>query len=308
MPLAAVGQLCSNVSVSRNSKIACDLIRQAGAKGVQILFLPEATDFIAPADQVKHLSQSIDQPGGFVEIIRKQARDSNVWLNLGIHEKGPAEGEDSGRCYNTNLLIDDRGEIVSSYRKLHLFDVAITGGTHILESRTTIRGARPVPPAPTPVGTLGLMTCYDLRFPELSLSLRRQGAQLLCYPSAFTVKTGKLYVFRSRIRLSSRLTCFMKIHAGKAHWETLLKARAIESQCYVFAAAQFGTHAPGRESFGHSLIVGPFGDVLAAIDTPQDSLDEGILATAEVDLSALEQIRQEMPLWDQRRFDVYPEL
>ncbi|GAA5957436.1 hypothetical protein JCM3765_001137 [Sporobolomyces pararoseus] len=283
--LAAVGQLCSTSNVSRNIKIACDLISQSSRAGARILFLPEATDFIAPRDQVKELSQSLDQPGGFVEAVREQARASRIWLNVGVHEKGPKE--ENGRCYNTNLLIDDKGEIVESYRKLHLFDVAITGGTHILESNTTIRGEQIVEPVTTPIGKLGLMTCYDLRFPELSLSLRRRGAELLCYPSAFTVKTGK------------------------AHWETLLRARAIETQCYVFAAAQAGTHAPGRESFGHSLVIDPFGKVLGSIDEdPSGSLaaGEARFVTAEVDLPALEQIRKEIPLWDQRRTDVYPAL
>ncbi|GAA5899385.1 carbon-nitrogen hydrolase family protein [Sporobolomyces salmoneus] len=279
--LAAVGQLCSTSNVARNTKIACDLISRASKANASLLFLPEATDFIAPRDRVKELSQSLDQPGGFVETLRKQARDSRIWVNVGVHEKGP-EAE-NGRCYNTNLLIDDQGEVVERYRKLHLFDVAITGGTHIMESNTTIKGDRIVDPVATPIGKLGLTTCFDIRFPELSLSLRRRGAELLCYPSAFTVKTGK------------------------AHWETLLRARAIETQCYVFAAAQAGEHSPGRASYGHSLIIGPFGEILASIDNDSDSgSDEGRLITAEIDLPALEQIRKEIPLWDQRRNDLYP--
>ncbi|GAA5877284.1 hypothetical protein JCM16303_006228 [Sporobolomyces ruberrimus] len=249
--LTAVGQLCSTSNVSRNLAVARDLIKQAAKANAKVLFLPEATDFIAPREQVKDLSENLEHPGGFVEGVRKQAKESGVWINIGVHERGP--DDENGRCYNTNLLIDDRGDIVSSYRKVHLFDVAITGGTHIMESSTTIRGNEIVPPRRTPAGKLGLATCFDLRFPELSLSLRRKGAEIISYPSAFTVKTGK------------------------AHWETLLRARAIETQCYVFAAAQA-------------------------------EADEGAIATAEVDLESLHQIRREIPLWEQRRNDVYPEL
>lgn len=131
---------------------------------------------------------------------------------------------------------------------------------------------------------VGLLTCYDLRFPEVSLSLRRQGAQILTYPSAFTTKTGA------------------------AHWLPLLSARAIETQSYVLAPGQVGQHAPGRMSHGHSVIIDPWGTIIAQCrDTPQgDGEDEGVFAMGEVDLEWLEKVRSEMPLWEQRRTDVYP--
>ncbi|GAA6023685.1 hypothetical protein JCM11491_005272 [Sporobolomyces phaffii] len=277
--LAAVAQLTSTANLKRNCTIACNLIKRAADAKAKIVFLPEATDFIATRDRVQELSEPLDKPLGFVESIRKQSKESGIWCNVGVHEAAcTPHGEQ---------LIDDRGEIVARYRKLHLFDVSISGGTHIMESGTTIRGEEIVDPVSTPVGSLGLMTCFDLRFPELSLSLRRRGAELLCYPSAFTVKTGK------------------------AHWETLLRARAIETQCYVFAAAQCGVHAEGRESYGHSLIIGPFGDILASVDSEPGvdvDVDDGVIATAEIDLPWLEQVRREIPLWQQRRHDLYSEL
>lgn len=173
---------------------------------------------------------------------------------------------------------------MQAYRKVHLFDVDIKGGAVIKESNTTIPGDKFLPPYSTPLGQLGLLTCFDLRFPEASLSLRRQGAQLLTYPSAFTTKTGA------------------------AHWAPLLRARAIETQCYVLAAAQTGEHSPGRMSHGNACIVDPWGTVVAQCrDVPQGSgEDEGVFALAEIDLEWLEKLRKEMPLWEQRRTDVYP--
>lgn len=158
----------------------------------------------------------------FVESIQEAAQSSSIWVSVGIHEpplSSQTDGNDAQRCYNTQLLIDSKGGIQSRYRKNHLFDVDIKGGLKILESDTTMAGSRMEPPQASSIGKIGLLTCYDLRFPEPSLRLRREGAEILTYPSAFTVRTGA------------------------AHWETLLRARAIETQCYVMAAAQVGHHA-----------------------------------------------------------------
>ncbi|GAA6058512.1 hypothetical protein JCM10212_006951 [Sporobolomyces blumeae] len=302
--LAAVAQMCSTANVSRNRSIACDLIRRAAAVNSKLLLLPEATDFIAPADQVKHLSQTLEQEGGFVESIRKQAKESGIWVGVGVHEKGPGD-----KCYNTNVLINDRGDLVETYRKIHLFDVAIKGGMTILESNTTIPGNELRPPVSTPIGKVGLLTCYDCRFPELSLSLRRQGSQIITYPSAFSVKTGKAHWGQDSATPTQSGRAADDDSLGAERADILLRTRAIETQCYVLAPAQAGTHAPGRQSYGHALIASPWGTVLASTGTSEMAQDdEGVLVTAEIDLDLQASIRQEMPLWDQRRFDVYAEL
>jgi len=191
-----------------------------------------------------------------------------------IHE-APSEGEDK-RCYNTNLLIDPTGN-VNAYRKIHLFDVDLAPlGPTLKESNTVIAGTTLLPPIPgTPVGDLGLQTCFDLRFPLPANKLASpefspHPATALTYPSAFTVKTGP------------------------PHWETLLRARAIENQCYVFASAQVGEHFPGRVSHGHALIIDPWGTVVAQCSPFVDP--NGSLCYAEIDLDLVTKVRREMPM------------
>lgn len=189
------------------------------------------------------------------------------------------------RVFNTHLMIDPCGVIKGRYEKLHLFDVDLkgSGGPTLLESQTTIPGRVLVPPIDTDVGKVGLLTCYDLRFPESSLLLRQQGAEILTYPSAFTIKTGQV------------------------HWEILLRARAIETQSYVLAPAQVGEHFPGRSSYGRAMMVDPWGTVVAECpETPSlEEIETGSFGLAEIDLQKLDSVRMEMPLWEQRRKDVY---
>ncbi|EST04572.1 Carbon-nitrogen hydrolase [Kalmanozyma brasiliensis GHG001] len=290
MVLAAVAQLKSTGVIADNLAASVSIIRNASLRGAKAIFLPEATDFIAPTANVAALTRS-DDNRRFVEGIRSAAREAGVWVSVGIHEapsssQDERDAKDNGgrlRCYNTQLLIDHQGEILDRYRKLHLFDVDIKGGLKILESDSTIPGSELLPPRSTPVGSLGLLTCYDLRFPEPSLRLRRQGAQLLTYPSAFTVRTGA------------------------AHWETLLRARAIETQSYVLAAAQVGAHdGTKRTSWGHAMIVDPWGSVVA--QCPDIQPYKPTFCMADIDLEALENTRKEMPLWEQRRGDVFPQI
>lgn len=289
MVLAAVAQMKTTGVIADNLAQAVSIIRSASRAGAKAVFLPEATDFIAPTSAVAELTRSSDN-SDFVGGIQSAAKDTNVWVSVGVHEPPSSEQEEKARaenkgrlrCYNTQLLIDSQGEILDHYRKLHLFDVDIKGGLKILESDSTIKGAQLLPPRSTPLGKLGLLTCYDLRFPEPSLSLRRQGAQLLTYPSAFTLRTGA------------------------AHWETLLKARAIETQSYALAAAQVGAHdGTKRVSWGHAMIVDPWGSVVA--QCPDIQPYKPTYCLADIDLESLENTRQEMPLWEQRRGDIFPE-
>lgn len=202
------------------------------------------------------------------------SRTSKIAINVGIHEPA-ASGK---KLKNTSIWIEN-GEIRQRYQKLHLFDVEIKDGPVLKESNSVEKGDAILPPFETAVGKVGLTICFDLRFPEISLALRRQGAQIITYPSAFTVPTGK------------------------AHWEILLRARAIETQAYVVAAAQVGSHNEKRVSYGHAMIVDPWGKILAEITGEGD---EPQIAVADVDLDYLEKVRREVPLL--RRTDVYPEI
>ncbi|XP_019328119.1 PREDICTED: nitrilase homolog 1 [Aptenodytes forsteri] len=197
--------------------------------------------------------------------------DCGVWLSLGgFHERG-RDWPTTQRIYNCHALLDPAGHLVAAYRKTHLCDVELEGRVTMKESSFTNPGTEIVPPVSTPAGKLGLSICYDLRFPEISLALRRAGAEILTYPSAFTVPTGS------------------------AHWEVLLRARAIESQCYVVAAAQTGKNHERRTSYGHALVVDPWGAVVA-------QCREGPgLCYAEIDLDYLHRIRQEIPVHGHRR-------
>ncbi|BGP36339.1 Carbon-nitrogen hydrolase [Rhodotorula kratochvilovae] len=282
--LAAVGQICSTNNVTRNAALCVSLIRRAASARCALLFLPEASDFIADAKEVPKLSASLDE-SEFVREVRAQAKESAIWVGVGVHEKATED-----KCYNTNLLISPDGEIAQAYRKLHLFDVKHSGpgGGIMMESNTTIQGDELLDPQETPIGKVGLLTCYDLRFPEAALSLRRRGAHVIAYPSAFTLTTGP------------------------AHWEVLLRARAIENQCYILAPAQVGQHSPSRQTYGHAMIVDPWGSVVAQAPDrppkfpPPDDVDTGTFVMHDVELEWIEQMRKEMPLWEQRRGDVYP--
>jgi len=241
------------------------------------LFLPEASDYIShsPAETIS-LVQSVDD-SIYVKGLQKEAKDNNIAITAGIHE--PGDDKSSGKIKNTSVWISENGEIIERYKKLHLFDMNLTNGPQAHESDVFEEGMEIVPPVQTPVGLVGLLICFDLRFPEVPLSLKRQGAQIITYPSAFTVPTGK------------------------AHWEILLRARAIETQSYVVAAAQAGQHNDVRVSYGHSMIVGPWGDVLADLGGEFNGPE---IATASIDLAFVNKLRKEVPL--KRRTDVYPEL
>jgi diadenosine tetraphosphate (Ap4A) HIT family hydrolase len=180
-------------------------------------------------------------------------------------------------------LIDENGDIRSIYKKIHLFDVSIPElNVNLRESDTNEAGSEIVPPTDTPAGPLSLSICYDLRFPELSILQRKQGANILTYPSAFTNATGLL------------------------HWETLLRARAVETQCYVIAAAQYGKHNQKRISFGQALIVDPQGKIVAECPKYREGHDTNqSVAVAEIDSDLIKKIRCEMPVFQHRRDDLY---
>lgn len=198
--------------------------------------------------------------------LQQEASQAKLSINVGIHE--PADG--GKRVKNTLIWIDEHGAITQRYQKLHLFDVEIKGGPILRESNSVEPGTSILPPFQTSLGMLGLMICFDLRFPTLSTRIRDLGAQILTYPSAFTIPTGKV------------------------HWEILLRARAIETQSCIIAAAQVGPHNEKRSSYGHSMIVDAWGKVVC--DLGGEWKGEPELGFAELDLEGLEKVRREMPM------------
>ncbi len=269
--LMAVVQMNSTSDVEGNWTQARELIVRAAGHGARLVATPENTTFLGPHDRKVALAEPIS--GLTVARFRELARELGIHLLLGSfpEQAGPIE---SRRCYNTSLLIGPDGDVRSAYRKIHLFDVDVDYQLRFRESDTTVPG--PVVQAAvvaTRLGTLGLSICYDLRFAEHYRRLVEAGAEVICVPSAFTMTTGR------------------------AHWEPLLRARAIETQCYVLAPAQYGSHDDQglRESFGHAMIVDPWGQVLARV------ADGPGLALAEIGLKRLREIRTAMPVADHRR-------
>ncbi|KAF4634053.1 hypothetical protein G7Y89_g4064 [Cudoniella acicularis] len=259
MAIAAVGQLCSTSSMSNNLALCKILIRDAVDAGAKALFLPEATDYIASnATESITLARPMDK-SPFVLGLQQAAKESSLAVNVGIHV--PSQG---GKICNRSVWINEKGDIESYYDKLHLFDYGA-----LRESNSVQAGKEIVPPIETALGRVGLMICFDLRFPEISLALKRQDSDIITYPSAFTVPTGK------------------------AHWETLLRARAIETQAYVIAAAQIGPHNLKRMSYGHSMVVDPWGKVL--LDLPGEGTAPEI-GLVDIDLKYREKIKTQMPL------------
>ncbi|XP_022533804.1 deaminated glutathione amidase isoform X2 [Astyanax mexicanus] len=275
-PVAAVCQMTSTPDKEANFTTCERLVKQAKEGRASMVFLPEGFDYIGSSrEETLQLSESLQ--GDTISRYTKLAKELNVWLSLGgFHERGH-DWENDRRIYNSHVIINEQGGIVSVYRKGHLFDVELANrGVSLKESAFTIPGPSLVPPVETPVGKVGLGICYDLRFPELSLALQRQGAEILTYPSAFTVATGA------------------------AHWEVLLRARAIETQCFVLAAAQVGAHHAKRSSYGHALAVDPWGVVMGDCGGT-----EGGVALVEINLQRLQDTRRDMPVQQHKRQSEY---
>ncbi|XP_071816789.1 deaminated glutathione amidase-like [Apostichopus japonicus] len=271
--LIAVCQLACRSDKDKNREDCKQLVTKAAKSGAKMVFLPEGTDYLADTiEESMKLVEPMDGPT--VKYYQELASSLGVWLSIGIHSKSEDPSENH-RLYNRHVIIDSSGKVVEFYDKLHLYDMAVEGMAPIKESSWTIPGEKIVPPVTSPVGNIGLAICYDLRFPELSLSLAKQGADILTYPSAFLQTTGL------------------------AHWEALLRARAIENQCYVVAAAQTGQLSSGRVMYGHSMVVDPWGQIIASCHEGQD------VCLANIDLDYLKSVRKQMPVWSHRRTDVY---
>jgi predicted amidohydrolase len=251
--------MTSGPDVERNLSAAERLVAEAAARGARFISLPENFAFLRSEGEPVPEAQALDGP--WVARMARLARAHTATLLLGsLPEKVAGET----RVYNTSVLLGPDGDTIAVYRKVHLFDIDLPGMEHLKESRAVLPGQEAVV-ADAPFGRLGLSICYDVRFPELYRRLTREGARVLAVPSAFTERTGK------------------------AHWEVLLRARAIENLAYVVAAAQTGAHGGGRVSHGHALIVDPWGVVLAQVPD-----GEGV-AVAELDFERQDRLRRELP-------------
>ena len=268
MGIVAAIQMTSSHVVADNLAAAAGLLREAKELGCEIACLPENFSFIGLRDADKVQVAEVDGEGPVQSFLSKTARDLKMWILGGTIV---IRGDGDGRVTNSSLLIDAAGKRVARYDKIHLFDVTIPGRDEQYRESTHVAAGREPVIADTPVGRLGLSVCYDMRFPELYRDLVAQGAEWLAMPAAFTVPTGR------------------------AHWETLLRARAIENLCYVVAPAQSGTHSSGRETYGDSLIVDYWGQVLSRL-----AKGTGVI-TADIDLAKEAETRARFPALDNRQ-------
>jgi len=258
----ALLQLCSGRDMARNIAETSDFIRASVGRGAQFVLTPEMTNIIEPdRPRLKSLVKLEAEDAG-VAAFATCARECNVWLLIGsLALKG-----DNGNLVNRSLLFAPNGDRVAAYDKIHLFDVDLPTGERIRESEAYAGGGA-ASVVSTPWGGLGLTICYDVRFPGLYRQLAQQGADFLTVPSAFTVPTGE------------------------AHWHVLLRARAIETGAYVLAPAQTGQHESGRRTYGHSLVVSPWGVVVADAGTATG------ITIATLDPEAVHKARGRIPAW-----------
>ena len=268
----AVHQMCSGTEPAENAQKMVAAIRAAAAEGASCYFAPEMSLLLNRDRKAAARMIFTESETPWLANICGAARNNGLWVHLGslpvLHEDG------SGRYANRSIIINDQGQITARYDKMHLFDVDLSTGESWRESSAYRGGDSPVL-VDTPLGPMGLTICYDMRFPDLYSHLAQAGARIFAVPAAFTVPTGQ------------------------AHWHVLLRARAIESAAYVVAAAQSGQHADGRATYGHSLVVDPWGEVLL------DMGDGEGLGFADLDMDRVDAVRAQIPVHLNRR-DIAP--
>lgn len=276
---AAVVQMVSTANMDDNLASADRLVAEAVRQGATLVLLPENFAVLDGGPQAARAEREGDTVAPLQRFLSGLARSHGIWLVGGTmpmltrpqREGEAAEVVGDGRVRPASLVFDNEGRQVARYDKIHLFDVQVDDVQSTYSESRSFEPGETVETVDTPVGHVGLSICYDLRFPELYRRLMEEGAELFTVPSAFTQVTGS------------------------AHWEVLLRARAIENQCYVLAANQGGVHNATRETFGHSMIVDAWGRVLACVEK-----GEGV-AVAEIDLSAMHELRGKMPVRQHRR-------
>ena len=263
----ALLQAQSGIEPAANAARLVEAVEQAAAGGAAMLFTPEMSGMI-DRDRDRALAKARrEEQDEVLAAVRAAAARARIWVHLG----SLAVLGEGGKLANRGFVIDDSGEVRARYDKIHLFDVDLPTGESWRESAMYAAGSEAVVVAGTPVGTLGLTICYDLRFPGLFERLSEAGADVIAVPAAFTVPTGQ------------------------AHWSVLLRARAIEAEAFVVAAAQAGLHEDGRATYGHSLVADPWGAVIVELD------DAPRLAFAELDLERIGDVRSRIPVLKHRR-------
>lgn len=272
--------MTSGPGVEANLAMARSLLERARTEGAALAALPENFAIMGRKETDKLEVAELPGEGPIQAFLGRCARELGLWIVGGtIPLRSENEPE---RVAAASLLFDERGRCVARYDKIHLFDVDIPhrGGPErnerYRESATVARGSQPTV-VPTPLGQLGMAVCYDVRFPELFRLLQAQGAEILSLPSAFTAPTGR------------------------AHWELLVRARAVENLCYVLAPAQSGIHPNGRETWGDSLIVDPWGQVVSRLAAAGPGV-----AVAEIDRTVQQELRERFPALSHRRFSIAP--
>jgi deaminated glutathione amidase len=263
----ALFQSQTGIDPSANAARVVGAIEQAAGEGAAMLFTPEMSGLLDRNSERAMGNVRVEDEDQVIAASRNAAHAQGIWVHLG----SVAVLTEGGQLANRSFVIDPRGEIRARYDKIHLFDVDLPTGESWRESNTYRHGQEAVVVTGTPVGTLGLAICYDLRFPALFARLTEASADVIAVPAAFTVPTGK------------------------AHWEVLLRARAIEAGLFIVAAAQSGHHEDGRTTYGHSLIVDPWGDVLL------DMGDGAGVKVADIDLSRITDVRSRVPAISHRR-------
>jgi predicted amidohydrolase len=268
MALAAAIQLTSTPDITSNLAQAKGLLQQAAHAGAMLAVLPEMFPLMG-VDEVTKISHQESYGSGLIQdFLAEQAYENRIWIVGGTI---PIATKDKKRIRAACIVYNDAGRAVARYDKMHLFDVAVVKGSEEYRESLSTEPGEDLIVVETPIGKLGLAVCYDLRFPELFRKLLHRGAEIIAVPSAFTVKTGQ------------------------AHWEILTRSRAIENLCYAIYACQTGEHVTGRLTYGHSMIVDPWGKILHQIE-------DGIgFITAEIDLKFLYALREDFPAILHRR-------
>ena len=271
MTLIAAIQTTSSDDIDHNLETVAGFVESAKTEGAELVVLPECFALMQKSHAQLCACAETHGEGNIQDFLEQLSRELGIWIIAGTM---PIRSNDPGRTFNTLLVYDDKGVNLARYDKIHLFDVELATGEHYRESDYTMPGSRCVA-QDTPIGRVGLTVCYDLRFPELYRKLSAMGATSMVVPSAFTVSTGKV------------------------HWMPLLRARAIENSCYVIAPAQTGKHTSGRQTWGHSLIIDPWGDVIA-----KRKAAPGVLL-GEIDNGKLERMRAQLPSLSHRRDELF---
>jgi len=267
-PLIALVEMTSGIDPDANLATMDRALAAAATAGAVMAFFPEMSVLLDRdrARSAVHIAREVDSP--WLPALQAMARRHGLWIHTGSM---PLLSDDGSRRVNRSHVIAADGTIAAAYDKIHMFDVALPSGESWSES-SSYAGGESLVVVETPVGMLGLSICYDLRFPELYRALVERGASVIAIPAAFTVSTGT------------------------AHWHVLLRARAIETGCHVVAAAQAGTHADGRSTYGHSLAVGPWGELLGESMATGRPAADFQLVVAPIDPATTDSARQSIPL------------